>query len=143
MTGGADNPVVVQLTEEQLQLLVNAEHLTDEIVQAHQQSNLHEIRPEVSQAPVGTGEWNLANSRNDGNCISRNQFKSFHSRFKSLNLKSFLVQPLSPAMGSRCSAHLDLIRSSSPPNSCKRVCKLARSKDLLSSATCAVLISPN
>ena len=51
-----DKPVVVQLTEEQLQLLVSADHLTHEIVQAHQQSNLHEIQPEVSHDPVETGE---------------------------------------------------------------------------------------
>ena len=61
-SGSSNNHVVVQLTEEQLQLLVSNEHLTHEVIQAHQQSNLHEITPpETRQTtvvpPVSAGIW--------------------------------------------------------------------------------------
>ena len=52
---GAENPVIVQLTEEQLQLLISAEHLTHEVIQAHQQSSLNEITPELRHPPPHSG----------------------------------------------------------------------------------------
>ena len=65
---GGENAVVVQLTEEQLQLLISAEHLTHEVIKTHQQSSLNEIAPEMRSSAVISG-MKAAYFVNLGTCV--------------------------------------------------------------------------
>ena len=65
---GGENAVVVQLTEEQLQLLISAEHLTHEVIKTHQQSSLNEIAPEMRSSAVISG-MKAAYYVNLGTCV--------------------------------------------------------------------------